>query len=46
MVVIHNKQPKQLGLLSILDAYIEHQKEVIINRSNYELTKSRKRHIL
>lgn len=47
MVVIHNKQPKQLGLLSILDAYIEHQKEVVINRSNYELTKSRKRlHIL
>lgn len=47
MVVIHNKQPKQLGLLSILDAYIEHQKEVIINRSNYELTKSKKRlHIL
>lgn len=47
MVVIHNKHPKQSGLLTILDAYIEHQKEVIINRSNYELEKSRKRlHIL
>lgn len=47
MVVIHNKRPKLLGVISILDSYIEHQKEVIINRSNYELTKSRKRlHIL
>ncbi|QVK19566.1 DNA topoisomerase IV subunit A [Mycoplasmatota bacterium] len=47
MVMIHNKHPKQLGLLNILDAYIEHQKEVVINRSNYELSKSRKRlHIL
>ncbi len=47
MVVIHNKHPKRLGVLPILDAYIDHQKEVIINRSNYELTKSRKRlHIL
>ncbi len=47
MVVIHNKRPKLLGIINILDSYIEHQKEVIINRSNYELTKSRKRlHIL
>ncbi|HEY8364664.1 MAG TPA: DNA topoisomerase IV subunit A [Haloplasmataceae bacterium] len=47
MVVIHNKQPKQLGILNILDAYIEHQKEVILKRSHYELEKSRKRmHIL
>ncbi len=47
MVVIHNKQPKQLGLLSIIDAYIDHQKEVVINRSNYELERSKKRlHIL
>ncbi|MDF2699247.1 MAG: parC [Haloplasmataceae bacterium] len=47
MIVIHNKHPKQMGILSIMDAYIEHQKEVVLNRSNYELTKSRKRlHIL
>jgi topoisomerase IV subunit A len=47
MVVIHNKHPKQSGLLDILDAYIEHQKEIVTNRSNYELTKSKKRlHIL
>jgi len=47
MVVIHNKHPKQLGLLNILDAYIDHQKEVVLNRSQYELDKSKKRlHIL
>jgi topoisomerase IV subunit A len=47
MVVIHNKHPKQAGLLDILDAYIEHQKEIVTNRSNYELAKSKKRlHIL
>ena len=43
MVVIHNRRPVQLGLAEILDAYIEHQKEVITNRSNYELAKARKR---
>jgi len=47
MVVIHNKHPKQLGLLGILDSYIDHQKEVVLNRSQYELEKSKKRlHIL
>lgn len=47
MTVIHNKHPKQVGLIQMIDAYIEHQKEIITNRSNYELSKSRKRlHIL
>lgn len=47
MVMIHNKHPKQMGLLEILDAYIEHQKEVIINRSHYQLAKAQKRlHII
>lgn len=47
MVVIHNRRPVQLGLAEILDAYIDHQKEVITNRSHYELAKAKKRmHII
>ncbi|OZM57401.1 DNA gyrase subunit A [Lottiidibacillus patelloidae] len=44
MVAIHNKTPKLLGLKKILQAYIDHQKEVITNRSNYELNKAKERH--
>jgi topoisomerase IV subunit A len=44
MVAIHNKTPKLLGLKKILKAYIDHQKEVITNRSNYELNKAKERH--
>lgn len=43
MVAISNKRPKLMGLLHILDAYIAHQKEVITNRSHYELTKANDR---
>ena len=43
MVVINNKRPMLLGVLPILDAYILHQKEVVTNRSNYELRKAQKR---
>ena len=43
MVAIDNKSPKLLGLISILDSYIIHQKEIIRNRSNYDLTKAEKR---
>ena len=43
MVAIDNKSPKQMGLLEILDSYIIHQKEVIRNRSYYDLTKAEKR---
>lgn len=43
MVVIHDKKPCLLGLVDILDAYIEHQKDVITNRSNYELVATKKR---
>ncbi len=37
MVSIVNKRPVRLGILEILDAYISHQKEVIINRTNFDL---------
>lgn len=43
MVAINNKRPMLLGILPILDAYILHQKEVVTNRSNYELRKAQKR---
>ncbi|MGM9969313.1 MAG: DNA topoisomerase IV subunit A [Anaeroplasma sp.] len=43
MVSICNRRPMRLGVLPILDAYIEHQKEVITNRTNFELNKALKR---
>jgi topoisomerase-4 subunit A len=47
MVAIVNKTPKQLGLAEMLHAYVEHQKEVVTNRSQYELEKAEDRaHVL
>ncbi|MFW5893419.1 MAG: DNA gyrase subunit A, partial [Bacillota bacterium] len=43
MVAIDNKRPRTLGILSIFDSYIYHQKEVVTNRSNFELRKAKKR---
>lgn len=43
MVAIHNRRPKLLSLPELLDAYIEHQKEVVTNRSRYELKKAHHR---
>ncbi len=43
MVAINNKRPETMNLLKIIDAYIYHQKEVITNRSNYDLRKAKKR---
>lgn len=43
MVAIDHKAPRQLGLKEILEAYIEHQKEVVTHRSQYELDKSKDR---
>ena len=47
MVAICNRRPMTLGVLDILKAYVEHQKEIVTNRSNFELEKAKKRiHIL
>ncbi len=47
MVAICNHRPLTLGVLDILRAYVDHQKDVITNRSNYELDKALKRiHII
>jgi topoisomerase-4 subunit A len=43
MVAINNKRPMLMGLLEIIDAYIYHQKEVITNRTNFQLSKTKKR---
>ena len=37
MVAIVNNRPMTLGILPILDAYIDHQKEVIIKRTRFDL---------
>ncbi|MEH7305672.1 DNA topoisomerase IV subunit A [Neobacillus drentensis] len=43
MVAIHKKHPKLMGLRELLDAYIEHQKEVVTRRTQYDLNKARER---
>lgn len=43
MVAIHERRPKLLSLPELLDAYIEHRKEVVTNRSQYELKKAYER---
>ncbi|MEK5270064.1 DNA topoisomerase IV subunit A [Aeribacillus sp. FSL K6-8394] len=43
MVAIHRRHPKLLSLPELLDAYIEHRKEVVINRSTFELQKAQER---
>ncbi len=37
MIAIVNRRPKQLGILAILDAYIAHQKEVVLKRTQFDL---------
>lgn len=47
MVAIHNKRPKLMGLRDMLGSYIDHQREVITRRSQYELRKaSGRQHIV
>lgn len=47
VVAIVNKRPMQLGLAAMLDAFIEHRKDVVTRRCKYELDKMEKRcHIL
>jgi topoisomerase-4 subunit A len=47
MVAIVNKAPRQLGIKEMLEAYIEHQKEVVTRRTRFELEKAEDRaHIL
>ena len=43
MVAIVNRRPMTLGIIPILDAYISNQKEVILNRTKYDLGVAKKR---
>lgn len=43
MVAIFNKRPMLLGLKQLLQAYVNHQKEVVTRRSTYELRKAEER---
>ncbi|MBO0469226.1 DNA topoisomerase IV subunit A [Enterococcus sp. DIV0242_7C1] len=43
MVAIDNMTPHQVGLKRILDSYVAHRKEVITNRSQFELDKAQAR---
>ena len=42
MVTIVNRTPKTLGIIAILDAYINHLKEVITSRTEFELAAYKK----
>ena len=41
IVALHEGQPKQLSLLSVLDIFIRHRREVIFRRSLFELNKGK-----
>lgn len=43
MTAINQQRPVLMGALDILDSYINHQKEVVTNRSNFILSKAEKR---
>ena len=44
MIAIVNRRPMQLGLIPILDAYIEHQRDVVTKRSRYDLDHAKNRY--
>ncbi|HEY4601665.1 MAG TPA: DNA topoisomerase IV subunit A [Cerasibacillus sp.] len=43
MVAIQDKTPKQLSLPQLLDAYINHQKDVVLRQTSFDLKKSKDR---
>ena len=43
MVAIHNKRPVLMSLPMLIDAYITHQKNVVTNRTNFDLKRAKKR---
>lgn len=43
MVAIDHRRPQQVGLKRILESYIEHRRDVILRRSQFELDKAQKR---
>ena len=43
MVAINNKRPEHVGLKTILEAYLEHQREVTTRRTKFDLGKAKAR---
>lgn len=43
MVAIDQKRPKQVGISRMLEAYLEHQREIITRRTNFNLRKAESR---
>jgi DNA gyrase subunit A len=43
LLAIHERRPKQLGVLDALDAFIEHRREVVIRRTRFLLRKAEER---
>ena len=43
MVAINNKRPEHVGLKKILEAYLEHQREVTTRRTKFDLEKAKAR---
>ncbi|MGD9887417.1 MAG: DNA topoisomerase IV subunit A [Bacilli bacterium] len=43
MVAIAEKRPMLMSLKDLLEAYVDHQREVITNRSNFELNQAKRR---
>ncbi len=43
MLAIHNKRPKQMSLKEVIDAYIEHRREVVLRCTRYLLNKAEDR---
>jgi len=43
MVAIVNRRPRQLGILEIIDAFINHQKDVILRRTAFDLNHAKAR---
>jgi len=43
MVAIHNKRPLLMSMPLLVDAYVSHQKNVVTNRTNFDLKRAKKR---
>lgn len=43
MVAIHERTPRQMGVLALLDAYLSHVMDVVIRRTSFDLEQAKRR---